>query len=231
LSLYGGGQTQVSLGGISGGVGNNIQVLQPGLPVNSFFVLQHKALNPSGATTDLPDTALYVDQNHDGIINQDDLRPYKSPFPKWIFGQSSQLGWHNFDASYTLRAHLGNYVYNNVASNLGHFSNVEGSVPPGNLETSVLQTNYVNPQYFSDYYVQDASFLRMDNITIGYTIANFARFRTARFYGTVQNVFTLTPYKGVDPEAATLGFTPAFGIDNNIFPRSRTYLLGAAFNF
>jgi iron complex outermembrane receptor protein len=95
----------------------------------------------------------------------------------------------------------------------------------------VLQTNYVNPQYFSDYYVQDASFLRMDNITIGYTIANFARFRTARFYGTVQNVFTLTPYKGVDPEAATLGFTPAFGIDNNIFPRSRTYLLGAAFNF
>jgi iron complex outermembrane receptor protein len=179
----------------------------------------------------LPDTAMYVDQNGDGIINEKDLRAFKSPFPKWIFGQSSQMSWRRLDASYTLRAHVGNYVYNNVASNLGHYSAVQGSIPPGNLETSVYQTNYINPQYFSDYYVQDASFLRMDNITIGYTFDRVSSFKSVRFYGTVQNVFTLTPYKGVDPEAGVIGFLPLFGIDNNIYPRSRTFLLGAGVSF
>lgn len=231
LSLYGGGQTRITVGTISGGVGNRVEVLQPGIPVNSFLVYQHKQLNPAGATADLPDTALYVDQNGDGIINQDDLRPYKSPLPKWIFGQSSQMSWRKFDASYTLRAHLDNYVYNNVASNGGHFSAIQGSVPPSNLEASVMTTNFIGPQYFSDYYVENASFLRMDNITVGYTLENFSRFKSVRFYGTVQNVFTITGYDGVDPEASIFGATTTIGIDNNIYPRARTYLLGAAFNF
>ena len=231
LSLYGNGTTQIQIGAISGGVGSKIQVLEPGLPVNSFFVYQHKAVNPSGATADLPDTALYVDQNGDGIINQNDLRPYKSPFPTWIFGQSSQMSWHKFDMSYTMRAHVGNYVYNNVASNLGHYSAVQGSIPPNNLSTSVFQTNFINPQYFSDVYVQNASFLRMDNITLGYTFPHFGSFKSLRLFGTVQNVFTITGYDGVDPEASVVGFTSNFGIDNNIYPRSRTYLVGAGINF
>jgi iron complex outermembrane receptor protein len=172
-----------------------------------------------------------VDQNGDGIINQNDLRPYKSPFPTWIFGQSSQMSWHKFDASYTMRAHVGNYVYNNVASNLGHFSAVQGSIPPNNLSTSVFETNFINPQYFSDVYVQNASFLRMDNITLGYTFPHFGSFKSLRLFGTVQNVFTITSYDGVDPEASVVGFTSNFGIDNNIYPRSRTYLVGAGINF
>jgi len=237
LSLYGGASTQIPIGAISGGVGSKIQVLQPGIPVGSFFVLQHKAVNPKGATVDLPDTALYVDQNGDGIINQNDLRPFHSPFPTWIFGQSSQLHWRQFDASYTMRANLGNYVYNNVAANQGHYSNVQGSVPPANLSTSVLETNFINPQYFSDIYVENASFLRMDNITIGYTFPRFGSLRSLRVFGTVQNVFTITGYSGIDPEASSVGFmtnagnTSNFGIDNNLYPRSRTYLVGAGIDF
>jgi len=230
LSLYGDQTTQIEIGSISGGVGSKIQVLQPGIPVGSFFVFQHKAVNPSGATTDLPDTALYVDQNGDGIINQNDLRPFQSPFPKWIFGQSSQLHWRQFDGSYTMRAHLGNYVYNNVAANLGHFSALTGPAF-SNLSTSVYETNFVNPQYFSDIYVEDASFLRMDNITIGYTFPRFGSFKSLRLFGTVQNVFTITGYSGVDPEASSVGFTSNFGIDNNLYPRSRTYLVGAGIDF
>jgi iron complex outermembrane receptor protein len=231
LSLYGDAATQLQIGSISGGVSGKIQVLQPGLPVGSFFVYQHKAVNPSGATADLADTALYVDQNGDGIINTSDLRAFHSPFPKWIFGQSSQMGWRQFDASYTMRAHLGNYVYNNVAANLGHYSAVTGSTPPGNLSTSVFNTNFINPQYFSDIYVENASFLRMDNVTIGYTFPHFGSFKSLRLFGTVQNVFTITGYDGVDPEVANIGFVSNFGIDNNLYPRSRTYLVGASINF
>ena len=240
LSLYGDQATQLQIGAISGGVSGKIQVLQPGLPAGAFFVYQHKTVNPAGATADLPDTALYVDQNGDGIINTSDLRAFHSPFPKWIFGQSSQMSWRKFDASYTMRAHLGNYVYNNVAANLGHYSAVTGSVPPGNLSTSVLETNFINPQYFSDIYVENASFLRMDNITLGYTFPNFGSFKSLRLFGTVQNVFVITGYDGVDPEASNVAFPPAttgsttistFGIDNNLYPRSRTYLLGASINF
>ncbi|MDQ6831305.1 MAG: SusC/RagA family TonB-linked outer membrane protein [Gemmatimonadota bacterium] len=231
LSLYGGSATQILIGAISGGVGSSIQVLQPGYPVNSFFVYKHKALNAAGATADRPDTALYVDVNGDHIINGSDLQPYKSPWPKWQLAQSSQMSWRNFDASYTLRANLGSYVYNNVASNLGHYSAVKGSQPPSNLESSVLTTNFVGPQYFSDLYVEDASFLRMDNLTLGYTFRKLRAFKAVRVFGSVQNVFTITGYSGVDPEAATVGLTSAFGIDNNIYPRSRTLLLGAAFTF
>jgi TonB-dependent starch-binding outer membrane protein SusC len=231
LSLYGGGSTKILTGGIAGGVGGNIEVLEPGLPINSFYTYQHKAVNPKNATVDLPDTALYVDQNGDGIINQDDLRADKSPFPKFIFGQSSQLSWRHFDGSYTLRAHVGNYVYNNVEANFGHYSAITGSTPPGNLSTSVYETNFINPQYFSDIYVQNASFLRMDNIQIGYTFPHFGSFKSFRVFGSVQNVFTITGYKGVDPEATTIGFTSNYGIDNTIYPRSRTYLLGAGINF
>jgi iron complex outermembrane receptor protein len=233
LSLYGDQATQIQTGSISGGVGSKIQVLQPGLPVYSFFVFQHKAVNPSGATADLPDTALYVDQNGDGIINQNDLRPFHSPFPKWIFGQSSQMRWHQFDASYTMRAHLGNYVYNNVAANEGHFSALTGPAF-SNLSTSVFETNFINPQYFSDIYVENASFLRLDNITLGYTFPHFGSFKALRLFGTVQNVFTITGYSGIDPEASSVAFTNTtsnFGIDNNLYPRSRTYLVGAGIDF
>ncbi len=217
-----GGQ-QILTGGIYGGVGNNIEVLMPGQPVNSFFVYQHRVVNGQPVTGDKPDTALYVDINRDSVINQSDRRPFHDPAPKWILGHTSMFTYGAADLSFTLRAYLGNYVYNNVASNLGNYTAVKGAAPV-NLQASVLKYQFVNPQYFSDLYVENASFLRMDNITAGYRIS-VPRVQSFRIFGTIQNVFTTTKYSGVDPTAGVNG------IDNNIYPRSRTYLAGANFAF
>jgi iron complex outermembrane receptor protein len=224
-----GAATEILVGGIAGGVGSRIQVLTPGFPINTFFVYQHRLdasgkpiyadTNNDGSITDID---LYVDRNGDGQITQDDRRPFHDPAPKFILGHSSYLSWRKFDLGFTLRAYMGNYVYNNVASNLGTYAEI-GRASPYNLHTSVLKTNFATPQYLSDYYVERASFLRMDNITIGYSF-NIAG-RPARAFGTLQNAFTITGYSGVDPTAGTNG------IDNNIYPRSRTLTSGMSLRF
>ncbi|HEX8905093.1 MAG TPA: hypothetical protein VF771_09650, partial [Longimicrobiaceae bacterium] len=96
---------------------------------------------------------------------------------------------------------------------------------PINLHASVLQTGFVQPQFFSDYYVESASFLRMDNLTVGVTLPRLRNVQSMRVFGTVQNVFTLSGYSGVDPEAGLNG------IDNNIYPRSRTFSAGVSIGF
>jgi iron complex outermembrane receptor protein len=215
-----GSAARILVGGIAGGVGTNIQVLQPGVAINSFYIYEHKRdadglpIYAQGAGADL---AMYVDQNNDGTINQDDRVPFKDPSPKWMLGHSSYLGYGKFDMSFTLRSYLGNYVYNNVASNLGTYAEVTRA-SPYNLHTSVLETGFETPQYFSDFYVEDGSFLRMDNITLGYNLTY--RGQPVRLFGTVQNAFTITGYSGVDPTAGLIG------IDNNIYPRSRTFTAG-----
>ena len=211
--------SRILTGGISGGVGNNVEVLQPGVPINSFFVYQQR-YDASGKPiydTGTP-TNMYVDQNGDGIINDSDRRPFHDPNPKWILGHSSYFNYKHLDAGFTVRAYLGSWVYNNVASSLGAYQNLTGSAMPANLHTSVLTTGFVVPQYYSDYFVEDASFLRMDNITIGY--AATYRGQQFRIFGTIQNAFTITGYSGVDP---TSGLN---GIDNNIYPRARTITTG-----
>ena len=217
ITPFGGQAQQILVGGIAGGVGSTIQVWRPGVAINSFFVYEQK-YDSDGK----PLEGEYEDQNSDGIINQDDLRPFHNPTPDWILGHSSYLSYGKFDFSFTLRAYLGNYVYNNVASNLGTFAEVtRGS--PYNLHTSVLETGFTTTQYFSDYYVEDASFLRMDNLTVGYSFS--LRGQNARVFGTLQNAFTLTGYSGVDPAAGLNG------IDNNLYPRSRTLTGGLTLQF
>jgi len=222
-----GGSDRILTGGIAGGVGTNIQVLTPGQPINSFFVYRSKVgADGKPVTGNKPDTALYVDQNKDGNINQDDRVVYKNPAPKWILGHTSTMGYKNFDVAFTMRAFLGNYVYNNLASNLGNYANVRGGAP-SNLHASVLETGYLNPQYFSDVYVEDASMLRLDNITLGYALKNKIRgFENVRVFGTAQNVFTFSKYSGVDPLVGG-----SLGIDNNIFPLSRTFTTGISVGF
>jgi iron complex outermembrane receptor protein len=225
INAVGAGNEQILTGGIAGGVGTNIEVFQPGYPINSFLVYRHKTgADGKPVTGDLPDIQLYQDINGDGVINQSDRVPYKNPAPKWIFGHTSQLGYRNFDMSFTLRANRGNYIYNNVASNLGHYSAIQGPAPI-NLDVSVLKYGFVTPQYFSDLYVEDASFLKMDNLSLGYTFHGLSSLRQVRIVGTVQNVFTITNYTGVDPEAGING------IDNTIYPRSRTFSLGTNIGF
>ena len=225
LTLGRPGLTSILTGGIAGGVGTTIEVLQPGQPVNSFYVYQHRNGANGQPVVSGADTAMYVDQNGDGIINSSDLRAYHSPAPKWILGHTSNLTWRGWDASTTLRAYLGNYVYNNVASNLGNYSVLTGAYAPVNVNIAALTYGFTRPQYQSDLYVEDASFIRMDNITLGYTFDRLGQLANARIFGTVQNVFTSTKYTGVDPTANING------IDNNVYPRSRTFVGGLSVGF
>jgi len=221
-----GGSEQILVGGIAGGVGSNIQVLTPGQPVNTFFVYQHKRdaqgrpiYADSNGDSVITDIDLYQDLNGDTVITQADRRAYKSPAPKWIFGHTSAMGYRNFDMGFTIRAYRGNYVYNNVASNMGHYGALR-DVALTNLHSSVLQNRFQSPQFFSDVYIEDASFIRMDNISFGYTFQRLRAGSRVRLFGVVQNVFTITDYTGVDPMSGING------IDNNIYPRSRTMTAG-----
>jgi TonB-dependent starch-binding outer membrane protein SusC len=218
------------VGGIAGGVGSTIQVLQPGQPVNSFYVFRHKR-NPDGSpvySDNLLD--MYEDQPNamgvlDGLITPDDRVPFNSPAATWNLGASSQFGFRRVDLGFSLRANLGNYVYNNLASSQGFWRRLNEAAGPVNLHSSVVQNAFVEAQYFSDVYVEDASFLRMDHLTLGYTLPGFRGVRNMRLFGALQNVFTLTGYSGVDPEVGISG------IDNNIYPRSRTFTFGANVGF
>ena len=211
------GQAQKILTGlVAGGVGTFIQVLVPGQPINSFFV--HKQVYEGGK----PVEGEYEDLDGDGNITVDDRRAFHDPAPDWIVGHTSQMNYGRWDASVTLRAYLGNWVYNNVASNLGTYAEV-GRGSPYNLHASVLETGFERPQYLSDYYVEDASFLRMDNFSLGYSFEYAGR--PVRVFGAVQSAFTLTGYSGVDP---TSGLN---GLDNNIYPRSRTFTGGLSVRF
>ena len=214
---------RILTGGIAGGVGSRVQVLQPGSPINSFYVYEHRKSGGEYVVTG-PDTAMYVDRNGDNIINQDDLRAYKNPAPKMIIGHTSNVSYGKWDFSATARAYLGNYTYNNVASNLGHLNGLLGATP-SNRHASILETPFVNPQYFSDIYVEDASFLRLDNVSAAYTFRNILGASSVRLFGTIQNVFTTSKYSGADPLAGVNG------IDNNLFPLSRTYTFGANLAF
>jgi iron complex outermembrane receptor protein len=203
-----GGAQKILTGGIAGGVGTTIEVLQPGKPINSFYVFT-QTYDASGK----PVQGKYSDS-----IPQ----PFHDPAPKWILGHTSTLSYGKWDGGFTLRAWLGNYVYNNVASNLGTYAELtRGS--PYNLHTSVLTTGFTQPQYQSNYYVEDGSFLRMDNVTLGYSFQYHGQ--PLRIYGALQNAFTKTDYSGVDPTAGLNG------IDNNIYPRARIWTGGMNIRF
>ncbi len=223
------------VGGISGGTGNKVQLLKVGQVVNAFYVYEQK-MDANGKPLvdgvdhnedekiDLAD--MYADTNNDGVVNPDDRRAYQSPAPKAILGFTSQLTFHSFDLNFTLRSNLGNYVYNNVASNTGFYNRLNDV--PQNMTRSVLETNFRQAQYFSDYYVENASFLRMDNISLGYTVKPLSSKLKLRVYGTIQNAFVLTNYSGLDPE---VGGKVTQGIDNNLYPRARTYTFGLNVTF
>jgi len=218
-----GGESGIDVGGISGGVGNTIQKIREGAPINSFFVLRHKKNDQGDPVTDGPgvsDTDMYVDQNGDGEIGAADRVIGESPQADWTFGHTSRATYQNFDLSFTLRAEVGNHVYNNVASNFGRLSRLT-EFDPSNLHESVLTTRFNEGQFFSDYFVEDASFLRVDNISLGYNVPVEAipKVDGIRIYGAAQNVFTITGYSGPDPEVPG-------GIDNQLFPRSRTFTAG-----
>lgn len=221
-------------GGISGGVGNNIQLLKVGEPAYTFRVYRHKMDDNGNPLVDGVDhngdevvdlADMYEDLNGDEKVDDNDRLPYKQRSPKQLVGIASQLSYGAFDLSFSVRGSFGNYAYNNVASNTATYLRANDNFVPRNMLTSVLLTNFNTPQYFSNYYIEDASYVRMDNITLGYTAANLVSGKASlRIYATVQNAFILTEYDGLDPEIFD-------GIDNNLYPRSRTYMLGVNLGF
>lgn len=211
----------VLTGGISGGTGSTIQIHSEGHESNAFYVYR-QVYGQNGK----PIEGVYADLNDDGLINQLDLYRYKGPAPKWLTGFSSYLTYKNWDLNIAGRCSFGNYVYNNVQSNGAIYSRMYDNTGfYSNIPSGVSKTNFREPQYFSDYYVQNASFMKLDNITLGYNFKKLWHERIdLRLYAILQNVCTVTKYKGLDPEIFN-------GIDNNFYPRPRTFLLGVNLGF
>ncbi len=206
--------TGVPVGGLSGGVGNTIQIHSVGYRPSSFFVLKQVYDNAGK-----PIEGLYVDQNGDGLVNDLDYYRYKSPEPLWMVGFTTSVGYGNWNFSTVLRSNLGQYMYNNVFSGNGTFQ-ASPLAYLGNVHRNYLETGFANSQYFSDYYMENASFLRMDNFTVSYDFGKvFKNKANLRATANVQNVFVVSKYRGLDPEIAG-------GIDNNFYPRPRVFSLG-----
>jgi len=214
----------ITTGGIAGGTGNFVQLYREGFAPNSFYVFKQLY-----DTAGQPIEGAYADLNGDGIINTQDKYLKGNPQADFTFGFQSSIDYKNFDLAFNLRASLGNYVYNNVNSALAQYDLLLDNAVLGNIPTTVLNTNFnsTSDVIISDIYLENASFLRMDNITLGYTfdrpIKKFAS-NSIRLWAGMQNVFTITNYSGLDPEVFN-------GIDNTIYPRPRTFLIGANIKF
>lgn len=213
----------VETGGISGGVGNYVQMNSVGYPVNSFYLAQ-QVYDSKGNPID----NLFVDRNGDGIVTsqgQSDKYHIKKPAPDLMIGFNSMIRYKKFDFSFNGRISLGNYVYNNVASGSSYSGLYNTAGALNNLNASILSTKFANPQYWSDYFLENGSFLRLDNTTLGYNFDKIGGGNTnLRIYANVQNLFIITKYTGLDPEIFG-------GIDNNIYPRPRTFMLGVNLEF
>lgn len=207
---------------IAGATGTTLKWNSPGYAPGSFYVYK-QVYDASGA----PIEGVYADLNNDGVINEKDRYFYKSPAPKYIFGFTTSLSYKKWTISTVLRANLGNYIYDNVSSNFAAARNILSPSGLINNSTSDLyNTNFANNEFLSDYYIRNASFLKMDNAGIVYNLGRISPNSKAnlRISANVQNVFVISDYKGLDPENST-------GIDFNLYPRPRTYSLGLNLGF
>ena len=220
----------VTTGGI--GINGSAQAHVAGYPSNSFYVYQ-QVYDQAGK----PIEGQVVDRNGDGVISDADKYLYKSPWAPVTMGLGSRLDWKNWDFGFNLRASIGNYLFNNVmqgyhnVSPAAVFEEVSGFYLNNRPKASVEMgwQTYNNHAIFSDYWVQNASFLKCDNITLGYSFNNLLKHGSyhgvgGRIYGTVSNVFCITKYDGIDPEVFG-------GIGGDIFPRPISFIVGLSLNF
>ena len=211
-------------GGISGGVGNNIQLHTEGESPFSYYVYQ-QVYDANGR----PIEGAFVDRNGDNVINDSDKFLYRDPYADITMGLNTSINYKNWDLNVVTRANIGNYAYNNVASGNSYLN---GVIPTTNnflwnIHSDYLETGFVNQtdnNFLSSHWVQEASFFKIDNITLGYTLDKAIKDTTVRIYGSVQNVATITDYEGLDPEING-------GIDNSFYPRPRSFVLGLNVNF
>lgn len=177
------------------------------------------------STTGRPIEGLYADLNGDGQITTADRYHSHSPAPDWILGLSTSLSYKRWTLSTSLRANIGGYIFNGMAMNTGAWETMSyNDYQLNNLNRSYLSTGFNKRQYQSDYYLENASFLKMDNIQLSYDFGKVWKQLSLHASAMVQNVFTITNYSGVDPETAS-------GIDTSVYPRPRTYSITIGLNF
>ena len=213
----------VETGGISGGTGNNVQLIQVGYPMRTFY-LYEQVYDQQGN----PINGVYVDRNNDGQITADDKYMGHHADADVTFGFHTTFTYKNWTAALNGHASVGNWVYNNVASDTEMLADLWTNQFVSNRVASAPKSMFSQAQYLSDYYVQDGSFLKLDNLTIGYTFPKLFKASghnaSLNIFGTVQNLCTITKYKGIDPEVFG-------GIDGTVYPRPRTFVVGVKFNF
>ena len=216
--------TGVETGGISGGTGNNVQMFQVGYPMRTFNLYQ-QVYDTDGR----PINGVYVDRNNDGQINADDKYLGHHADADFTFGFNTSFTYKNFTAALSGHASLGNWLYNNVASDTEMLADLWTNQFVSNRVATAPMSMFTQAQYLSDYYLQDASFIKLDNFTLGYTFPKLFNVASDRpfslnIFGTVQNICTLTKYTGIDPEIYG-------GIDGTVYPRPRTFVGGIKINF
>ena len=214
----------VDTGGISGGSGNTVQVHQTGQAPNSFYV--YKQVYDTDGN---PIEGAYADLNGNGSTDEGDKYCFHKAAPDWTFGFNTQLSWKRWTLAASAHANIGNYVYNNVMSDGDLLTDLATNGFVNNRYSTAEAHNFLSyAQYWSDMYVTDASFLKLDNITLQRSFDSLMKIAGrsvgGSIFATVNNVACLTGYKGIDPEIFS-------GIDNNMYPRPRTYILGVKFNF
>lgn len=208
----------VDVGNISGAVGNYIQKYMVGYPAPVFYVYQ-QIYDAEGK----PIMGAYVDRNGDGKIDSNDKYYCKQAAPKFTIGLNTSLNYKNWTFAASAHSNLGNYVYDNNTARLSLITDLWTNNFAANRVPQGVEDGFTTAQYFSDYYIKNASFFKLDNVTAGYTF-NLRNETKLNVFCTVQNVLVISPYKGIDPEIFN-------GIDSNIWPRPRTYVIGAKFNF
>lgn len=198
-----------------------VQTFTEGAAPYAFYVYKQVYDQETGR----PVEGLYADLNGDGVVNGDDRYLYHSPAPDWMLGFSTSVRWKRLTLSTSLRANVGNYVYNGTAMSTGALNTMSyNSYQLNNLHSSFLDTRFTTRQYQSDYYVENASFLKMDNIQLSYNFGQITKWCSLNVSAMVQNVFTITKYSGVDPEVQS-------GIDSSVYPRPRIYSLTVGLDF
>lgn len=177
------------------------------------------------AETGQPIEGLYADLDGDGEITNKDRYHHHSPAPDWILGFSTSLRYKKWTLSTSLRANIGGYIFNGMAMNTGAWETMSyNDYQLNNLNRSFLDTRFTKRQFLSDHYLENASFLKMDNLQLSYDFGRIYKTIGLHASAMVQNVFTVTKYKGVDPETAN-------GVDTSVYPRPRTYSITIGLNF
>ena len=211
---------------ISAGQNNQVMVNKEGYPTNSFYVYQ-QVYDEAGN----PIEGQFVDRNGNGILDAGDKYVYKKSAADVLMGMTNKFIYKDWDFSFTLRASLNNYLYNDFLSNKCNGANIFANGAWNNTTADAIALGFTGKSdyYMSDYFVQNASFLKCDNITLGYSFKNCFKSEgfkgvSGRIYGLVQNPFVITNYSGIDPENGG-------GVDGGVYPRPRTYMIGVNLNF